>query len=144
RGDVMMFLDERPDALRPRGPAAQQSPGVRGVGYGANPVAPMLSVSRSDSEEDVVGSFVGPRKRVQRTQHRRGSRSVTNLVTSASSTPPSAPASTKEHNLSFDQSLKVTGTFKTQQAMAFGHVPAATKVDNYHYMAASYLEILER
>lgn len=144
RGDVMMFLDERPDALRPRGPAAQKPPSVRGVAYGSSPAAPMLSASRSDSEEDVVGSFVGPRKRVQRTQHRRNSRSVTNVIASASSTPPSAPTATSEHNLSFDQSLKVTGTFKTQQAMAFGHVPATAKVDNYSYMSASYLEILQR
>lgn len=136
RGDAMMFLDERPDAVRPRPPPAQKSPGAR--------PAPMLSISRSDSEEDVVGSFVGPRRKVQRTQHRRSSRSVPNASISASSTSPSAPTASDEHNLTLDQSLHVTGIFRTQQAMTFGHIPASTKVDDYHYMAASYLEILDR
>lgn len=144
RGDVMMFLDERPDALRPRPPPPQKPPNSRATTFGSGSAAPMLSASRSDSEEDVVGSFVGPRRKVQRPQHRRGSRSVPNATASAGSTPPSAPAVPDEHNLTLDQSLKVTGMFRTQQAMTFGHIPAAMKVDNYHYMSASYLEILAR
>ncbi|KAL2110143.1 hypothetical protein VUR80DRAFT_1587 [Thermomyces stellatus] len=144
RGDVMMFLDERPDALRPRPPPPQKSPSSRATTYGASPAAPILSASRSDSEEDVVGSFVGPRRKIPRSQHRGDSRSVHNAPASASSTPPSAPTTSDEHNLTLDQSLKVTGMFRMQQAMAFGHIPAATKADNYHYMSASYLQILSR
>ncbi|PKS08303.1 hypothetical protein jhhlp_005247 [Lomentospora prolificans] len=144
RGDVMMFLDERPDAPRPRAPPPSSQPTVtvqRTTPYGSSPTAPMLSISRSDSEEDVVGSFVGPRRRIHRTQQRRHSRSMPN--TSASSTPQSAPTPPDGYNLTLDQSLKVTGLFRTQQAMAFGHIPAAIKVEMYHYLAASYLRILE-
>ncbi|MBE3044941.1 hypothetical protein IMZ48_20765 [Candidatus Bathyarchaeota archaeon] len=134
RGDTVMFLDERPDALRPRPPPAQKPPGAR--------PAPMLGASRSDSEEDVVGSFEGPRRKIQRPQHRRSSRSVPNA--SVTSSPPSAPTASDAHSLTLDQSLQVTGIFRTQQAMTFGHIPGAAKVDDYHYMAASYLEILQR
>ncbi|CAI4218504.1 unnamed protein product [Parascedosporium putredinis] len=86
--------------------------------------------------------FVGPRRRIHRTQQRRHSRSIPN--TGASSTPPLAPTPPDDHNLTLDQSLKVTGLFKSQQAMAFGHAPAATNVETYHYLAASYLRILEQ
>ncbi|SPO02425.1 uncharacterized protein DNG_05098 [Cephalotrichum gorgonifer] len=146
RGDVIMFLDERPEALRPRPPPPVQKPSsVKRPIFGSSPTAPMLSISRSDSEEDVVGSFVGPRRRVNRSRQRRSSRSLPpNSNPSASSTPPSATIALKQPDLTLDQSLKVTGMFKTQQSMAFGHIPAATQVGNYHYLSASYLEILER
>ena len=145
RGDVMVFLDERPDALRPRAPqppTQSTAKAHRTTAFGSTPTAPMLSISRSDSEEDVVGSFVGPRRRIHRNQQRRSSRSITNA--SASSTPPSAPTPPDDHNLTLEQSLKVTGLFRSQQTMAFGHVPAATRVEVYDYLAANYLKILEQ
>ncbi|KAM0518766.1 hypothetical protein ACHAPS_007638 [Verticillium nonalfalfae] len=101
-GDVAMFLDERPHQ-RPRPTAVHRKEGnetPRSV-YGSSPTTPQLSISRSDSEDDAVGSFLGPRRKPSRKR-------------------------------------------RPSQAMAVGRVPAAAKVNHYHYLSQCYLETLDR
>ncbi|KAF4965651.1 hypothetical protein FSARC_6589 [Fusarium sarcochroum] len=140
KGDVMMFLDERSHQNnRPRPPVTHHAEIVPRGPYGSSPNAPMLSISRSDSEEDVVGSFLGPRRRHSR--RRTGGRSA-NLST----TPPSGSglADENKHLLALDQAINVTGIFKTQQTMAFGRLPAAKTAQIYQYLTSIYLETLQQ
>jgi hypothetical protein len=44
--------------------------------------------------------------------------------------------------MSLEQTIKATGTYRPQQAMAVGHVPAAANVEVYEYLSANYLEAL--
>ncbi|EEY23756.1 WD repeat-containing protein [Verticillium alfalfae VaMs.102] len=138
-GDVAMFLDERPHQ-RPRPTAVHRKEGnetPRSV-YGSSPTTPQLSISRSDSEDDAVGSFLGPRRKPSR-KRRPSVRSIPALST----TPPSGSAD-GEPVLSLEHAMRVTGVYKTQQAMAVGRVPAAAKVNHYHYLSQCYLETLDR
>ncbi|CRK18499.1 hypothetical protein BN1708_012358, partial [Verticillium longisporum] len=138
-GDVAMFLDERPHQ-RPRPTAVHRKEGnetPRSV-YGSSPTTPQLSISRSDSEDDAVGSFLGPRRKLSR-KRRPSVRSIPALST----TPPSGSAD-GEPVLSLEHAMRVTGVYKTQQAMAVGRVPAAAKVNHYQYLSQCYLETLDR
>jgi len=135
QGEVLMLLDERPPATRPRPPAVRADM-LPSSSYGSSPTAPMLSISRSDSEDDVVGSFLGPRRRAGR-KRRPSTRSTHTLST----TPPSGPGS-EEAVIPLEQSLKITGFYKSQQAMAIGPVPSATKAHVYQYLSSAYLEAL--
>ena len=132
RGDVLMFLDERPLQPRPRA-SVTTDPSVRSP-QNSSPRTPMLSVS--DSEEDVVGSFLSPRKRLH---HKRRSSGRT-----MSTTPPSGMMEDGKHVLTLEQAIRVTGIYKSQQAMAFGHIPAAKTVRAYQYLSGVYLETLEK
>ncbi|KAK2731732.1 WD repeat-containing protein [Colletotrichum kahawae] len=141
RGDAVMFLDERPHH-RPRPPVIhhqQQSIVPPRTSYSSSPTTPMLSISRSDSEEDVVGSFLGPRRRIGR-KRRHSLRSIPVLST----TPPSGPSLGDDAILGLEAAIKVTGTYKTQQSMAVGHIPAAARVDVYQFLSSYYLETIER
>jgi len=138
RGEVLMFLEERiPVSPRPR--TTVKAHGILPTAsYNSSPTGQMLSISRSDSEEDVIGSFLGPKRRVgskRRTAHRPAQ--------SFSTTPPSGPG-VEDQVISLEQAIKLTAPFKSQQVMAIGRVPAATKVDVYQYLSQQYLEILER
>ncbi|KAH8905778.1 hypothetical protein BR93DRAFT_928355 [Coniochaeta sp. PMI_546] len=135
RGDVLMFLDERHESHRPRSHVTHKDI-LPSSSYGSSPSTPMLSISRSDSEEDIVGSFLGPRRRGPR-RRRLSTRSAHVL----SSTPPGGPG-TDEKPLTLEQAINLTGIFKSQQAKVFGHIPAAADVDVYGYLATNYLEIL--
>lgn len=135
RGDVLMFLDERHESHRPRSHVTHKDI-LPTSSYGSSPSTPMLSISRSDSEEDIVGSFLGPRRRGSR-RRRLSTRSAHVL----SSTPPGGPGS-DEKPLTLEQAINLTGIFKSQQAGVFGHVPAAADVNVYGYLATNYLEIL--
>lgn len=140
-GDALMFLDERSHTHRPRPHVTHHPELIPRGNWGSTPNTPMLSISRSDSEEDVVGSFLGPR--------RRYSRKRMNSVRSApplSTTPPSTtnlPDENKEL-LGLDQAIQLTGTFRSQQAMASGRLPATRTVHTYQYLSSVYLETLER
>ncbi|KAB5578774.1 hypothetical protein GE09DRAFT_560639 [Coniochaeta sp. 2T2.1] len=135
RGDVMMFLDERQESHRPRSHVVRKDI-MPTSSYGSSPSTPMLNISRSDSEEDIVGSFLGPRRRGSR-RRRLSIRSAHGL----SSTPPSGHGA-DEKPLTLEQAINLTGIFKSQQARVFGHVPAAADVDIYGYLSTNYLEIL--
>jgi WD40 repeat protein len=137
RGDVLMFLDERPEAHRPRAHAVHKDI-LPTSSYGSSPSTPMLSISRSDSEEDIIGSFLGPKRRGSRWR-RLSTRSAHGL----SSTPPSG-SGTDEKPLTLEQAINLTGIFKSQQARVFGHVPAAAEVEMYGYLSTNYLEILHK
>ncbi|KAM0214807.1 hypothetical protein ACHAQD_008710 [Fusarium lateritium] len=140
KGDVMMFLDERSHPNnRPRPPVTHHAEIVPRGPYGSSPNAPMLSISRSDSEEDVVGSFLGPRRRSIR--RKAGGRSG-----HLSTTPPSGSgiADDNKQFLALDQAINVTGIFKTQQTMAFGRLPAAKTTQVYQYLSRLYLETLHQ
>jgi len=129
RGDVVMFLDERPQSQRPR-PSVVHEPEIHRQTYSSSPNAPVLSVSRSDSEDEVMGTFLGPRRRHRR---RLSGRQL-------STTPPGA----EDKLLNLEQSVSVTGVFKTQQAMASGRIPAAKPVHLYQYLSGAYLETLHK
>ncbi|TKW57456.1 putative WD repeat-containing protein C4F8.11 [Colletotrichum tanaceti] len=140
RGDAVLFLDERPQ-VRPRPSIVHHQASVAPprTSYSSSPTTPMLSISRSDSEDDVVGSFLGPRRRLVR-KRRPSLRSIPVLST----TPPSGPTISDDLVLGLEQGIKVTGTYKTQQTMAVGHIPAAARVDIYEYLSSCYLETLDR
>ncbi|KAM0329426.1 hypothetical protein ACHAQA_004733 [Verticillium albo-atrum] len=145
-GEVAMFLDERPHQ-RPRPTVVHHKEGTgTGTGtatprsvYGSSPTTPQLSISRSDSEDDAVGSFLGPRRKPSR-KRRPSVRSIPALST----TPPSGSGTGEELVLTLEHAMKVTGVYKTQQAMAVGRVPAATKVNHYHYLSQCYLEAMDK
>lgn len=135
RGDVLMFLEERPVPPRPRPNAAHEK---LPASYNSSPSGKMLSVSRSDSEEDVLGSFLGPKRRRSK-KRLAGTRSSHALST----TPPSG-SGTEDHIIPLEQAIKLTGPFKPQQIMAVGRVPAAPKMHIYEYLSSRYLEIIMR
>jgi len=135
RGDVMMFLDERPQPRRLRPPATHADM-PRASGYTSSPNTPMLSISRSDSEDDVVGSFLGPRKRAGRKR-----RMSTRSANAVSTTPPSGPGEDTAV-VSLPQAINATGVYNLQQRMGVGPVPSTIKAGVYGYLSASYLETL--
>ena len=137
RGDVMMFLDERLQPRRPRPPVVHADLPLA-ASHTSSPGAPMLSISRSDSEDDVVGSFLGPRRRAGR-KRRMSTRSATALST----TPPSGSGE-ETAVVPLPQALNATGLYKLQQVMGVGPVPSTAKANVYGYLSASYLETLER
>ena len=128
-GDLLMLLEGRQTPRRPR-------PSVSSEMYPAyqhsSPV-PLFSVSQSDSEEDVVGSFLGPRQRKRK--HHHSSRSPQPL----SSTPPNVNGMADITVMALDDAVKVTGAYKPQQIMAVGHAPSAVKRAVYHYFSSRYL-----
>ncbi|KAI1840679.1 hypothetical protein JX266_013141 [Neoarthrinium moseri] len=135
RGDVLMFLEERVHPERSR-PSAVTQDSLPTPSYSSSPSTQMLSISRSDSEEDVVGSFLGPRRRGSK---KRGTSSRPAL----SSTPPSGSGS-EEPVIPLEQSINLTGTFRPQQVMAIGRAPATAKPSVYQYLSIHYLETLQR
>ncbi|KAH8895756.1 hypothetical protein GQ53DRAFT_640768 [Thozetella sp. PMI_491] len=137
QGDVLMFLDERPPSDRPRRHLTRAET-LPIPSYSSSPTQPLLSVSRSDSEDDVASSFLARRKSGRR--RRPSTRSMGNLST----TPPTGPGSADDRVFSLEQSVKITGSYRTQQAMAIGHVPAAAKAELYEYLSFNYLDALSR
>ncbi|KAH8163527.1 hypothetical protein CIB48_g4732 [Xylaria polymorpha] len=136
RGEALMFLEERVQISRPRATVTRDL--VAPSSYSSSPNGQMLSISRSDSEEDVIGSFLGPKRRVN--SKRRGSHRP---AQSLSTTPPSGPG-VEDQVISLEQAVKLTVPFKPQQVMAIGRTPAATSVDIYHVLSQQYFEILRK
>jgi WD40 repeat protein len=135
-GDVLMMLEERqpPRRTRPSITTPEASPSFPHNGSG-----PLLSVSRSDSEEDVVGSFLGPR---QPKSYRR--RNSARSAHSLSTTPPSVTGMADNKVMSLEEAIKVTGSYKSQQIMAIGHAPSTAKRSTYKYFSNRYLLRLSR
>ncbi|KAI1374187.1 hypothetical protein F4677DRAFT_172815 [Hypoxylon crocopeplum] len=136
RGEALMFLEERAQAPRPR-PAIMTRQGLPASSYSSSPTGQMLSISRSDSEEDVIGSFLSARRRAA-DKGRVNTRAVQNLST----TPPSN-SRVEDKVIPLDQAIKITDPFKPQQIMAIGQIPAAPKMHMYRHLSRQYLEILE-
>ncbi|PHH84785.1 hypothetical protein CDD83_1401 [Cordyceps sp. RAO-2017] len=141
RNDILMFLDERPQSQRPRPSVTHEPEVIHRQTYGSSPNTPMLSVSRSDSEEEVMGTFLGPRRRAAGNR-RAGGRAAGQMST----TPPSGPAfpDDPKQPLGLEQSVGVTGVFKSHQAMASGRIPATKSVQVYQYLSNAYLETLAK
>lgn len=134
QGDVMALLDQRRQSRRPH--RAIVSADMLPPSYSSSPKTPMLGISRSDSEEEVSGSFLGARR--ARPKQRRAvtsSRSAQSLST----TPPGGPDTP---GLALEQSIKAAGLYRSQQAMTVGHVPSASKTSVYEYLSTHYLEAL--
>ncbi|KAI1396288.1 hypothetical protein F4819DRAFT_143787 [Hypoxylon fuscum] len=141
RGEALMFLEERIQVPRPRPAIVAHHPVHHGLptsSYSSSPSGQMLSISRSDSEEDVIGSFLGTRRRAA-DKRRVNSRAAHNFST----TPPSG-SGVEDKVIPLDQAIKITGPFRPQQIMAIGQIPAAPKMHLYRYLSRQYLEILEQ
>lgn len=134
-GDVLMMLEERQVPRRRSRPTITPSEVSPSFQSGSGP---LLSVSRSDSEEDVVGSFLGTRQR--KTNRRRNS---ARSNPSFSSTPPSMNGMA-DKIMSLDDAVKVTGIYKSQQVMAIGHAPGTSKRVTYQYFTNRYLMRLDK
>lgn len=137
-GEVALCLDERPPSSRPR-PRIAHHDAHPTPSYSSSPttptVVPKYSVSRSDSEDDAVGSFLGPRRRGSR-KRRPSMRSASALST----TPPANPS--LEETLSLEETIKATGTYKPKQSFAIGRVPYGAKPEIDLYLCLNYLEPL--
>ena len=131
-GDLLMLLEQRQSRRRLH--PSISSPDVSPT-YQNNSSGPMLSVSRSDSEEDVVGSFLGPRQHKNH-RGRHSSRSTQTLST----TPPSITNVAEHRIMTLDDAVMVTGAYKPQQVMAIGHPPSIAKRETYQYFSNRYLE----
>jgi WD40 repeat protein len=135
-GDTLMLLEER-QIFRRRSRPSIAPPDVLPTFQHSNS-GPLLSVSRSDSEEDVVGSFLGPRQSKRHQRRRSGQSSQ-----SFSSTPPnSTGTANKPDIMPLDDGVKVTGIYKPQQVMAIGRVPSTMKRLTYQYFTNRYLSRL--
>ncbi|KAG6005386.1 hypothetical protein E4U54_000356, partial [Claviceps lovelessii] len=150
RGDAVLFLDERADSNRMRFHETHATEAIlQRATYGSSPSQPGSSLSRSDSEDEVFGSFLGHRRSEsrKRTLSSRDGGGGGGGGVPLSTTPPSGGSSFPEdakQNLGLDQSINVTGMFKPQQAMSFGHLPAAVPVQVYQFMTNAYLNTLQK
>lgn len=135
-GDVLMLLEERqaPKRIRP----SVNSPELSSS-FQQHPNAPSFAISRSDSEEDVVGSFLGPRRR--KNHHRRHSGRLTQTL---SSTPPHATGMADSRVMGLEDAVQITGIYKPQQIMAIGRAPSTPKRTKYQYMTNCYLEYMTK
>ncbi|KAG5979351.1 hypothetical protein E4U55_005257 [Claviceps digitariae] len=144
RGDAMMFLDERWHSNRLRFHETHATDMIlQGAMYGSSPGNPGLSLSRSDSDDDFLGGFLGPRRRTTRKREPSSRGGVSLSTTPPSGGEASFPDDAKQ-DLDLDQSINVTGMFKAHQAMTFGHIPAAVNVQLYQFMSSAYLETLKK
>ncbi|PHH75216.1 hypothetical protein CDD82_4537 [Ophiocordyceps australis] len=144
RGDAMVFLDERSQPQRSRHAVSHGTEPVTDAVHHKTEYSPSqnmtgLSVSRSDSEEDAMATFVASQAK---TLHKRLPSGRSGLL--MSTTPPSGPPPVDDglHAINLEQSIAVTGLFTPQQAMVSGHVPWTKSVQLYEYMSSAYLEIL--
>ncbi|TVY50856.1 putative WD repeat-containing protein C4F8.11 [Lachnellula cervina] len=131
-GTVLMLLEERPIPRRRSRPSItspEVSPSFQHVSN-----TPQFSASKSDSEEDVVGSFLGPR---QPKGHRR--RNSGRSTQSLSTTPPNVTGMVDNNVMSLEEAVLVTGLYKPQQVMAIGHAPSTAKRQTYQYFTNRYL-----
>ncbi|KAH8596702.1 hypothetical protein B0O99DRAFT_619718 [Bisporella sp. PMI_857] len=126
-GDVLMLLDERPPPPRPR--PSVHSPDSATNYHTAN--KSQLAGSRSDSEDDGVGSFLGPRQ-WKKKRHKE----QTPLM---STTPPNHTGMVDSSAMNLDDAVNITGLFKPRQTMAIGQAPSIAKKFTYQYFSNRYL-----
>lgn len=136
-GDVLMVLEERGQPRRPH-PTISTHDMLPSASFSSSPNAQGLSHSRSDSEEDVVGSFLGPSTNgSQRSQNS----SLRPAVGALSSTPPSGSLG-DEPTIPLEQSIAITKGFKPNQVMAIGQVSPPLKAKHYQFLSHHYLTCL--
>ncbi|KAL1899347.1 SEA (Seh1-associated) complex subunit [Ceratocystis pirilliformis] len=160
-GEVMMFLDQRQSAPRNRSlhqsslsavditSAASRAQRTSGgtetpSGYiGTSPQNVSLSVSRTDSDEDLTGIFLNPRRPSNSNRTRRtGTRAFPTGTTPKN--PPFVAPHQDEDAMPLDQSMHATGDFIMTQGMAFSHTPFRVDPEMYRYLTFHYLTILQR
>ncbi|KAG5993724.1 hypothetical protein E4U52_001748 [Claviceps spartinae] len=143
RGDALLLLDERPNSNRLRYHGTEAARMISRASYGSSPSNPgALILNQSDSEDEVLSSFLGARRSTIPKKAPSGRGSV-----SLSTTPPSgeAPiADDAKQTLGLEQSINITGTFKSQQTMLIGPLPAALPVQFYQSMSNAYMDALYR
>ncbi|KAI9047795.1 hypothetical protein LZ554_008504 [Drepanopeziza brunnea f. sp. 'monogermtubi'] len=137
-GFLMMFMEERQAPFRPRPSIASpdSSPGFDHTGSG-----PLLSVSRSESEEDVVGSFLGPRKGKGHRRRHSG------RVQSLSVTPPTSTGLADRKIMSLEDAVRITGVYEPIQVKAFGRLPEPimkARPPVYQFISNCYLQLLDK
>lgn len=140
-GEILMLLEERQRALRPRPPVSvtldiSTRSGVVGGSNQSPQGAAHLSSNRSDSEEDTSGSFLGPRTYSKKLGRRHSTRSAGSL----SVTPPSNNGITDGTVMKLDEAVKSSGPYRPQQVMAIGHAPSAVSRRVYKYLSSRYLQ----
>ncbi|TAQ91568.1 hypothetical protein B7494_g7 [Chlorociboria aeruginascens] len=132
-GEVLMMLEERQVPRRPR--PSMSSPAIS-PSFQHKPNESILSVSRSDSEEDGVSSFLGYRQRKHRRRH--SGRSARSLST----TPPTVTGMIDKKVMALDDSVNLTGIYKPQQVIAFGQAPSTVRPAIYGYLTNKYLHCM--
>lgn len=136
-GDVLMVLEERTQPRRPH-PTISTHDMLPTSSFSSSPNAQGLSHSRSDSEEDVVGSFLGPfTTGSQRSQNS----SLRPTAATLSSTPPSGSLN-DEPTIPLEQSIAITKGFKPNQVMAIGQAAPPLKTRHYQFLSHHYLTSL--
>ncbi|KAL5611756.1 uncharacterized protein BROUX77_001912 [Berkeleyomyces rouxiae] len=159
-GDVMMFLEKRQNASRNRsfytspssavditsvGSRSQRNSGSTELpsGYiGTSPQNASLSVSRSDSDEDLTGIFLNPRPPLNGNRTRRTGARPLPTGNTPENLPFVAPHQ-DEDAMPLDQSMQASGDFIMTQGMAFSHTPFRTDPEMYQYLTFHYLTILQ-
>lgn len=136
RGEAMALLDERPVVRRPHRSVVPPEI-LPPPSYSSSVTTPMLGSGRSDSEDEVAGSFLGAHR--VKPKHRRAATATSRSAQTLSTTPPGGPDSPI---MALDQSLRVTGLYRSQQAMTAGRLLGAAKVPVYEYLSTHYLETL--
>lgn len=144
-GEALLLLEERQGTPRPRPHVTTPlstdltSRSINPDGQNHSPTTGQLSISTSDSEEDVSGSFLGPRLRSKK----QGQRHVTRSTNVLSTTPPQSGTADGDV-MKLDEAVKSTGSYKPRQVMAVGHVPSAAKRDEFQYLSGRYLQCMIR
>jgi WD40 repeat protein len=134
-GDLVMLLEERRGRQRTLSPTPSEvQPRVR-TAASQSPSGNTLGTSKSDSDEDVVGSFLGGKVLAKKTSRRQSARSVNSIST----TPPSIHGIPDSTVMDLDDAVQVTGAYKPQQTMAIGHAPSSTNRNVYQYLSSRYL-----
>ncbi|ELR09843.1 hypothetical protein GMDG_04323 [Pseudogymnoascus destructans 20631-21] len=134
-GEVLILLEERRGRSRHVNSGTSEKPVRARLSMTSQSPSGKLSISRSDSEEDTAGSFLGPKlKPSKKHQRHHNTRSATPLST----TPPSAGDMAAVMKL--EESIKVTGPYKPSQTMAIGHAPSAVHRDVFKFLSSAYLQ----
>lgn len=145
-GDVLMLLEERRGRQRSLSPDAAEhgihtrekvSSGQSQSSSGGGP----SKGSRSDSDSDVVGSFLGGSGVRSKRGARRQSQS-NRSINSLSTTPPSINGTADTDLMCLADAVQITGSYKPQQTMALGHTPSTARRDVYRYLSAQYMEAI--
>ncbi|OBT44827.1 hypothetical protein VE00_05009 [Pseudogymnoascus sp. WSF 3629] len=134
-GEVLMLLEERRGRSRYVNLGTGEKPVRARLSMTSQSPSGKLSISRSDSEEDTAGSFLGPKSKPSKKHKRRNN---TRSATPLSTTPPTAADMATVMKL--EESIKVTGPYKPSQTMAIGHAPSAVHRDVFKFLSSAYLQ----
>ncbi|TQS37753.1 hypothetical protein Golomagni_01761 [Golovinomyces magnicellulatus] len=119
-GDILMILEQR-QAIRQRRPTLE-TPEISPE-FPQSP-SPISCQSFSDSEEEIIGNFLGTqKKRLQKKAN----------TTQSEINPMNGNLMTLE------ASIELTGIYKPQQVMAIGHAPSSINRSEYQYYCNYYL-----